>query len=153
MSLSSSTNRPHRLLVVAPDFLTGHQMVDYFESHQMRATSAAAPREAIVQLAADEPDLVVLDNRLSHANSFDLLRDIRLMSDVPLIIVGRPDRNAVDRAIALELGADDYITAPIDLRELVAARCCAVVTGDTVLQPIWGVAGSAAGSSTATQGD
>jgi two-component system, OmpR family, response regulator len=113
-------NRPHRLLVVAPDLLMRHQMVDYFETHQLRATSVAALREALSQLAADEPDLVVLDNRISRANGLDLLHGIRLASDVPLIIVGRQDLAAADRAIALELGADDYINAPIDLRELLA---------------------------------
>jgi two-component system, OmpR family, response regulator len=97
-----------------------HQMVDYFAGHQLGATSAADLREALSRLAADEPDLMVLDNRLCQANSLDLLRDIRLASDVPLIIVGCQDLVAADRTIALELGADDYINAPIDLRELVA---------------------------------
>jgi two-component system, OmpR family, response regulator len=119
-AVADRTNRPHHLLFIATDFLMRHQMVDYFRQHQLRATSAAALREALRQLAADQPDLVVLDNRLSQANSLDLLRSIRLASDVPLIIVGRQDLVAADRTIALELGADDYINAPIDLRELVA---------------------------------
>jgi two-component system OmpR family response regulator len=113
-------NRPIRLLVVAQDSAMRHRMIDYLESHHMRTASAAMPQEALRQLAASAPDLIVLDTRLCQANGLDLVRDVRLASDVPLIIVGchRPDE--ADRVIALELGADDCITDPLGLRELVA---------------------------------
>jgi two-component system, OmpR family, response regulator len=113
-------SRPIRLLVVAQDSAMRHQMIDYLERHHMRTASAAMRQEALRQLAASAPDLIVLDTRLCQANGLDLVRDVRLASDVPLIIVGchRPDE--ADRVIALELGADDCITDPLGLRELVA---------------------------------
>jgi two-component system OmpR family response regulator len=113
-------NRPIQLLVVAQDSAKRHQMIDYLESHHIRATSAAMRREALRQLAASKPDLIVLDTRLWQANGLDLFRDIRLASDVPLIIVGCHQPDEADRVIALELGADDYVTDPLGLRELVA---------------------------------
>jgi two-component system, OmpR family, response regulator len=122
-------NRPLRLLVVAPDSTMRHQMIDYLESHHMRATPAATQQEALRQLAAGEPDLIVLDIRLGQADGLDLVRDVRLASDVPLIIAGGDRPDEADRVVALELGADDYITDPIGLRELVA-RIRAVLRRD-----------------------
>jgi two-component system OmpR family response regulator len=122
-------DRPIRILVVARDSATRHQMIDYLESHHMRATSAVMRQEALRQLAALPPDLIVLDTRLDQANGLDLVRDIRLVSDVPLIIVGGDPFDEADRVIALELGADDYITDPVGLRELVA-RIRAVLRRD-----------------------
>jgi DNA-binding response OmpR family regulator len=62
----------------------------------------------------------VLDTRLSQARGLDLLRDVRLASAVPLIIVGCHQPDEADRVTALELGADDYLTDPLGMRELVA---------------------------------
>lgn len=113
-------NRPIRVLIVAQDSAMRHQMIDYLERHQMRTTSAAMRQEALRVLAAGEPDLIVLDARLCQANGLDLIRDVRAASDVPLIIVGCHPSDEADRVVALELGADDCITDPIGLRELVA---------------------------------
>jgi two-component system, OmpR family, response regulator len=123
-----ATKRPLRLLVVAQDSTMCRQMIDYLESHDMRATSAAIRPEILHHLAASEPDLIVLDTRLCQSNGIDLLCDVRSASAVPLIVVGRQQLDEADRVIALELGADDYITHPFGLRELVA-RIRAVLRG------------------------
>jgi two-component system, OmpR family, response regulator len=128
-AVADPVNRPVRLLVVAQDSAMRHQMIDYLESHHMRATSATMRQEALRQLAAGEPDLIVLDTRLGRANGLDLVRDVRLASDVPLIIVGGHRLDEADRVVALELGADDCITDPVGLRELVA-RIRAVLRRD-----------------------
>jgi two-component system, OmpR family, response regulator len=106
-----------------------HQMIDYLENHHMRAIPAATQQEALRQLAAGEPDLIVLDTRLGQVDGLDLVRDVRLASDVLLIIAGGDRPDEADRVVALELGADDYITDPIGLRELVA-RIRAVLRRD-----------------------
>jgi hypothetical protein len=77
-SVQAVANRPHRLLVVAPDFLMRHRMVDDFENRQLRATSAAPLREAASRLAADEPDLVVLSTSLVKPQDRDPGRGERL---------------------------------------------------------------------------
>jgi two-component system OmpR family response regulator len=112
-------DRQTRLLVVAQDSAMRDQMIDYLQ-RRVYAVSVATQQGALRQLAASEPDLIVLDIRLCQANGLDLLRGVRLASDVPLVIVGCHQVDAADRVIALELGADDYITDPIGLRELEA---------------------------------
>ena len=70
-------------------------------------------------LAADEPDVVLLDLRLPDMDGLDVCRGIRARSDVPIIIVtARGDEP--DRVVGLELGADDYVVKPFGLRELIA---------------------------------
>ena len=93
-------NWPLRLLVVADDSAARHQITDYLESHHMRTTSATR-REALRQLTASEPDMIVLDTRLCPADGLDLLRDVRLVSDVPLIIAGRHQGNKADQMVTL----------------------------------------------------
>jgi two-component system, OmpR family, response regulator len=119
-SVVSRINRPIRLLVVAQNSAMRHQMIDYLESHDMRVTSAAERQGALRQLAASEPDLIVLDTPVCQASGLDLLREVRSASNIPLIVADRGQSDASDRVIALELGADDYMTEPLGLRELVA---------------------------------
>ena len=64
-------------------------------------------------------DVVLLDLGLPDIDGFDLCRELRARSDVPIIVVtARGDE--VDRVVGLELGADDYVVKPFGLRELVA---------------------------------
>ena len=63
---------------------------------------------------------MILDLRLGQEDGLDLLREIRSRSDVPVIITTGHRRDEIDRVVGLELGADDYITKPFGLRELLA---------------------------------
>ena len=67
-----------------------------------------------------EPDLIVLDLRLDQEDGLELLRETRSRSDVPVIIITGDRRDEIDRVVGLELGADDCITKPFGLRELLA---------------------------------
>jgi two-component system, OmpR family, response regulator RegX3 len=84
------------------------------EGFQVRrvATAAAALDEPV-------PDLVLLDLRLPDRDGYDVCRELRQRSDVPIIVVTARGEEA-DRVIGLELGADDYVVKPFGLRELVA---------------------------------
>jgi two-component system, OmpR family, response regulator len=108
-----------RILVVDDDPAMRHMLVTYVDNHSMRAMSASGRQELVHLLAVREPSLVILDRQLGKENGLDLLREIRSLSDVPVIITGRQD-DASDRVIGLELGADDYITKPFGFRELLA---------------------------------
>jgi DNA-binding response OmpR family regulator len=72
------------------------------------------------QLGNTEVNLVILDLRLGSEDGLDLLREVRLSSDVPVIIITGHRRDDIDRVVGLELGADDYLTKPFNLRELLA---------------------------------
>src|SRR5258708_12840075 len=91
-----------------------------FEEHAVSASSAAGRHELIRHLAEGEPSLIILDLRLGREDGLDLLREIRSNSDVPVIITTGHRLEEIDRVVGLELGADDYVTKPFGLRELLA---------------------------------
>jgi DNA-binding response OmpR family regulator len=107
-------------LVVEDDNTMRHLVTNYLEDHDIRAVSTSRRDEVSGLLARSQPSLVILDLRLGQEDGLDLLREIRAQSDVPIIITTGHRRDEVDRVVGLELGADDYITKPFGLRELLA---------------------------------
>ena len=120
LSMNAVSNRPGRIFVIEDDPVMQRMVEDYLEQHNMRVASGSGRREMIQHFAVGEPDLVILDLRLGEEEGFDLLREIRSRSDVPVIITTGDRRDEIDRVIGLELGADDYVTKPFSLRELLA---------------------------------
>lgn len=119
MANSAGTQQAGRILVVDDDPATRRMLASYFEEHDMPASAAAGRSELALQLQ-DEPSLVILDLRLGQDDGLDLLREIRSSSDVPVIITTGHRLDEIDRVVGLELGADDYVTKPFGLRELLA---------------------------------
>ena len=111
---------PARVLIVDDDSSMQHMLATYLEQHNMRVAAATRKQDVVRQFAGAEPSVVLLDLRLGQDDGLDLLREIRDRSDVPVIITTGHRRDEVDRVVGLELGADDYITKPFGLRELVA---------------------------------
>jgi two-component system, OmpR family, response regulator len=119
-STGNASAKPPRVLVVDDDTSMQHMLANYLEQHNMQVFSAAQKQEVTRQFAAGEPDLVILDLRLGEENGLDLLREIRSRSEVPVIIVTGHQGDEIDRVVGLELGADDSVTKPFGLRELLA---------------------------------
>jgi two-component system, OmpR family, response regulator len=117
---SIASTRPTRVLVIDDDPSMQRMLVDYFGRNNMRAVSASQRQEVMRQFAVGEPSVVILDLRLGQEDGLDLLREIRTHSDVPVIITTGHRRDEIDRVVGLELGADDYVTKPFGLRELLA---------------------------------
>ena len=83
-------------------------------------TEIAGTAAAALQLAATgRPDLVLLDLTLPDGSGFDVCRELRRTSNVPIIMVTARGDEA-DRVVGLELGADDYVVKPFSAREVVA---------------------------------
>ena len=80
---------------------------------------AADGRAAMDQFRSSSPALVILDLMLPEMSGLDVCRAIRSESDVPIIMVTAKDSEA-DKVAGLELGADDYVTKPFSVRELVS---------------------------------
>ena len=118
--MSEGSGQRARILVVDDDQATKHMVVNYLEEHDMRAVPASGRQDMARHFAVEEPSLVILDLRPSEVDRFDPLRDIRSRSDVPVIITSKDHHDEADRIIGLELGADDYVTKPFGLRELLA---------------------------------
>ena len=79
----------------------------------------AADGEAALAVAAEGPDLVVLDVLLPKVDGFEVCRRLRQESAVPILMLTAKS-DEVDRVVGLELGADDYLTKPFSMRELLA---------------------------------
>lgn len=90
-----------------------------FEREGMTVEAASDGRAALTAFGQRRPDLVLLDLMLPEVSGLDVLRAIRRESDVPVIVVSAKDAEA-DIVTALELGADDYVTKPYSVRELLA---------------------------------
>src|SRR5580698_9759991 len=109
-----------RVLVIDDDPSMQHMIVSYLERQNMREIAASQSQEVMRQFAAGEPSVVILDLRIGQEDGLDLLREIRSRADVPVIITTGHRRDEIDRVVGLELGADDYLTKPFGLRELLA---------------------------------
>ena len=92
---------------------------DYLERGGFRVVTVGDGTSAVQTTRSERPDMIVLDLNLPGMDGLDVCRQIRRISDVPIIMLtARVDET--DRLIGLELGADDYITKPFSPRELVA---------------------------------
>ena len=91
----------------------------YLEQDGFRVDSAADGAAALELIEAEEPALVILDIMLPEVDGFEVCRQTRARSDVPIIMLTARDED-VDKIVGLELGADDYLTKPFNPRELVA---------------------------------
>jgi two-component system OmpR family response regulator len=117
---ASDLTQPVRVLLVEDDAAIRQMIANYLQGYNMRVASASRSEDVERHFAAAEPNLVILDLRLDDEDGLDLLRGIRARSDVPVIIVTGHRRDEIDRVVGLELGADDYMTKPFGLRELLA---------------------------------
>src|SRR5262245_53839282 len=120
LGLRESSDRQVRVLVVEDDAALQRMIVNYFRETGIHTLLACGRREMVSQLGRTEVNLVILDLRLGQDDGLDLLREIRSSSEIPVIIITGHRRDDIDRVVGLELGADDYLTKPFNLRELLA---------------------------------
>ena len=94
--------------------------------NNIRTLLASGRREMVRQFGSREVNLVILDLRLGQEDGLDLLREVRSNSDVPVIIITGHRGDEIDRVVGLELGADDYLVKPFNLRNYsrACAQCC-----------------------------
>jgi DNA-binding response OmpR family regulator len=107
----------NRILIIDDDTELSDLLSEFFESQGSKAETADRPSIGLRKLKDVHPDVVVLDVMLPEMDGFEVLRKIRESSDVPVIMLtARGEVN--DRITGLELGADDYLPKPFDVREL-----------------------------------
>jgi two-component system, OmpR family, response regulator len=120
-----------QVLIVDDNAAWRFEMISYFQSYDMNATSVSGGLELHRWLARPGCYLVVLDLQLANEDGLELLRKTHSLFHVPVIVTGN-HRDDADGVLGLENGADDYLAKPLSLRELVA-RTRAVLrrkTGD-----------------------
>jgi len=118
--LRGGVDRKVCVLVVEDDPALQRMILNYFVENNIHTPVASNRQEMVDRLGDTEVNLVILDLRLGSEDGLDLLREVRLSSDVPVIIITGHRRDDIDRVVGLELGADDYLTKPFNLRELLA---------------------------------
>jgi two-component system, OmpR family, response regulator RegX3 len=113
------TDSADRILIVEDEESLADSVRYNLEREGFAVTVASDGRRALERFRAEQPTLVILDLMLPEVSGLDLCRAIRAESDVPIIMVTAKDSEA-DKVAGLELGADDYVTKPFSVRELVS---------------------------------
>jgi two-component system response regulator RegX3 len=108
-----------RILVVEDEAPLADTVRYSLEREGFAVTVAEDGRRGLEAFRAEEPALVILDLMLPEIAGLDVCRQIRQLSDVPIVIVTAKDSEA-EKVAGLELGADDYVTKPFSVRELVS---------------------------------
>ena len=114
------TNRaPRTVLLIEDEESIGNLVRTYFARDQFNVVWLRSGEEALLELASQKIDLVVLDIGLPGIDGFEVCRRIRSRSQVPILMLTARDEEP-DRITGFELGADDYVLKPFSPRELVA---------------------------------
>src|SRR4051794_21249020 len=120
--------------MIVDDEAPAREMVgDYLKMHGFGVTlcdGGASMRHAI---AKTTPDLIVLDLNMPEEDGLSIVRDLKREGSVPIIML-TATASAIDRVVGLELGADDYLAKPCELRELLA-RIRSVLRRSGAAQP------------------
>lgn len=117
--MTTTDRRIHRILIIEDEPGLAESVRYALESEGFEVTVASSGFSGLDVARRTGPDLVVLDLMLPEMSGLDVCRQIRLASDVPIIMLTAKDSEA-DKVTGLELGADDYITKPFSMRELIA---------------------------------
>ncbi|SEW26625.1 DNA-binding response regulator, OmpR family, contains REC and winged-helix (wHTH) domain [Cognatiyoonia koreensis] len=124
------------ILVVDDDSKIRTLLRNVFEAEGFQLREAADSKQTLAALDAENISLVTLDLHLGQEDGLDLARLIRQRSAVPIIMVTGKD-DVIDRVVGLEMGADDYVTKPFHVREVVArARSVLRRSSQKEAQPI-----------------
>lgn len=129
----SKLSQKHRILLIEDEDLIRDMIVIALEEEGYEIQTASNGRLALNQLqsldskkANTTPDLIILDLMLPEVNGLDICRLLRYQGDITPILVISAKGSETDRVLGLEVGADDYLTKPFSMRELVA-RCRALL--------------------------
>ena len=117
MSVAAATQK--RILVVDDESAILQTLRFNLERSGYHVSTAGDGRTALALVASERPDLVILDIMLPVLDGIETCKEIRRQSNVPIIMLTAKDQE-IDKVVALELGADDYVTKPFSLAEFMA---------------------------------
>jgi DNA-binding response OmpR family regulator len=109
----------HRILVVDDEPAVSDLLAYNLRKAHYEVLVAADGGEALRLAHEKSPDLILLDLMIPEVDGLDVCRELRKTSDVPIIMITARGEE-IDRVVGLELGADDYVTKPFSVRELMA---------------------------------
>lgn len=109
----------HRILVVEDEPAVTDLLAYNLRKAHYDVLTAADGRAALQLATESKPDLILLDLMIPEVDGLDVCRELRKSSGVPIIMVTARGEE-IDRVVGLEIGADDYVTKPFSVRELLA---------------------------------
>jgi two-component system, OmpR family, response regulator len=126
------TQNPH--IIIVDDEAPAREMVgDYLKMHGFNVTLCDGGKSLRGAIESGVPDLVVLDLNMPEEDGLSIIRDLKSRTNVPVIML-TATASPIDRVVGLELGADDYVAKPCELRELMA-RIRSVLRRSTAKAP------------------
>jgi two-component system catabolic regulation response regulator CreB len=108
-----------KVLLVEDEDAIAQTLIYALETEGFQAVWKRLGQEALEELAAGDVDVMILDVGLPDMNGFDLCREIRRQSELPILFL-TARQSEIDKILGLELGGDDYVTKPFSPREVVA---------------------------------
>lgn len=126
------------ILVVEDDVPVRNLITTTLKTHDYNYLSANNGNSAILEAASHNPDIILLDLGLPDIDGTDVIKKVRTWSNVPIIIISARSEDA-DKIEALDAGADDYLTKPFSVEELLArlrvvVRRLAMTPKDSIVQ-------------------
>jgi len=107
-------------IIIVDDEAPAREMVgDYLKMHGFNVTLCDGGKSLRAAIEGTMPDLVVLDLNMPEEDGLSIIRDLKRRTNVPVIML-TATASPIDRVVGLELGADDYVAKPCELRELMA---------------------------------
>jgi len=112
------TQSPH--IIIVDDEAPAREMVgEYLKMHGFAVTLCDGGKSLRAAIETNVPDLVVLDLNMPEEDGLSIIRELKSRTNVPVIML-TATASPIDRVVGLELGADDYVAKPCELRELMA---------------------------------
>ena len=108
-----------KILVIHPDLVLGDDLTFILQHSGFQVTHAIEGRQALAEIDRSRPDLIVMAEGTPKLNGDELCFRIRGICQVPIIVLGQDHEGAAGIEL-LEMGADAYLTSPLNLRELLA---------------------------------
>lgn len=129
------------ILVVEDDRPVQNLMVTTLKAHDYKYLTAMNGETAILEASSHNPDIILLDLGLPDMDGMEVIKKIRTWSNVPIIVLSARSEDT-DKVEALDAGADDYLTKPFSVEELLARlrvteRRLAAVQGDTTISSVF----------------
>ena len=108
-----------KILIIDEDKNTCSILKSTLEKDNTTVILSHDGEDALIKFSALKPDMVLLDVMISKTDGWQICREIRQKSNTPLIIISAKNE-VFDKVLGLELGADDYIVKPFDIKEVIA---------------------------------
>src|SRR5580765_8513679 len=116
----SATESSRKVLIVDPDATTRREVRSACAQDGYQVLEAETGAEGLREVGVAHPSLVLLEVALPDGSGFDVCRELRKADSAVPVIMMSSRSDEIDVVVALEIGADDYVTKPLRIRELVA---------------------------------